>query len=273
MKKFILINFTVLHFFFFIDSYSRDLIILNSIPKCGTHLASKCIELLTGKKCYNIRWNPNVKPEKFFYTGDDIVDLKNKFSKITDDEFISSHLTYSSIFEDEVIKNKGYKFIFIYRDPRAQVVSMARWKIKFNANNGMDLNDTIMSLINDSVLYRIGWKDVGNIFDLYKSFMPWALSNNKFLSIRFEDLVGPMGGGDSDIQYKTVCRMAKFLGVKIGKRKIEEVINKLFGGTATFNEGQISGWKKYFTNQHKKEFKNYAGQLLIDLDYEKDFNW
>ncbi len=271
MKQAFIFKVIAIYIISFAYLYPREMIILNSIPKCGTHLASKCIELLTRQKCYNVRWNTAVLPNKYFYSGDDLVPLTQIFSKRSENEFISSHLTYSPIFEDEVIK-KGYKFIFIYRDPRAQVVSMARWKIKFNANAGMSLNDTIMSLITDSVLYKTGWKDVGNIFDLYRSFMPWTL-NSKFLSIRFEDLVGPNGGGDLKSQYKTVSDIANFIGAKVDKIKIKAITKDIFGGTATFNEGQIDGWKKYFTKEHKNAFKKYAGQLLIDLGYEKDLNW
>lgn len=41
----------------------------------------------------------------------------------------------------------------------------------------------------------------------------------------------------------------------------------------TFRKGQTGGWKKHFTSDQKKLFKKVAGQLLIDLGYEKDFNW
>lgn len=251
--------------------YPREMIILNSIPKCGTHLASKCIELLTKKTCYNVRWNHKVEPDRFFYSGEDTEDLKSIFFKRSSNEFVSCHSTYSTSLVDIIIKS-GYKCIFIYRDPRAQVVSMARWKIKFNANKGMNLSDSIMSLIGDSALYKVGWRNVENILGLYVSYMPWAL-NDKFLAIRFEDLVGPQGGGELKTQIQTVSAIANFIGVQCKKRRLESIAKGLFGGTSTFNEGLVDGWKEYFTDEHKKAFKKVAGQLLIDLGYEKNFNW
>jgi hypothetical protein len=149
---------------------------------------------------------------------------------------------------------------------------MARWKIKFNAAHGKNLSDSIMSLIKDFKLYRVGWKDIGNVFELYNSFMPWVF-NDKFLSIRFEDLVGPNGGGTLESQQKTIYEIADFIGVRVDEKRITDVVNDIFGGTPTFNEGQIDGWKKYFTDEHKKAFKKVAGRLLIDLGYEKDLNW
>ena len=36
---------------------------------------------------------------------------------------------------------------------------------------------------------------------------------------------------------------------------------------------KIGEWKKYFTEEHKRIFKEVAGDLLIRLGYEKDGNW
>ena len=50
-------------------------------------------------------------------------------------------------------------------------------------------------------------------------------------------------------------------------------IELFFGDSVTFHKGQIGAWKTEFTENHKKLFKEIAGQLLIDLGYEKDYNW
>jgi sulfotransferase 6B1 len=41
----------------------------------------------------------------------------------------------------------------------------------------------------------------------------------------------------------------------------------------TFRSGKTGEWKKHFTDEHKKIFKEVAGDLLIKLGYEKDNNW
>ncbi len=35
----------------------------------------------------------------------------------------------------------------------------------------------------------------------------------------------------------------------------------------------VGAWKKYFSERHKEQFKKAAGDLLIEMGYEKDFNW
>ena len=65
----------------------------------------------------------------------------------------------------------------------------------------------------------------------------------------------------------------------MSNEKIDKVANAVFGGEGppgclnTFRTGQIGSWKYYFNKKHKKVFKKIAGQLLIDLGYEKDFEW
>jgi len=41
----------------------------------------------------------------------------------------------------------------------------------------------------------------------------------------------------------------------------------------TFRSGKTGEWRKRFTDEHKKIFKDVAGDLLIRLGYEKDDKW
>ena len=52
---------------------------------------------------------------------------------------------------------------------------------------------------------------------------------------------------------------------------LEESINPK--KSPTFRSGKTGEWKKYFTDEHKKIFKDIAGDLLIKLGYEKDNDW
>ena len=41
----------------------------------------------------------------------------------------------------------------------------------------------------------------------------------------------------------------------------------------TFRKGETGTWKEKFTEIHKTQMKNIAGDLLIELNYEKNKNW
>jgi sulfotransferase 6B1 len=41
----------------------------------------------------------------------------------------------------------------------------------------------------------------------------------------------------------------------------------------TFRSGQKAGWQKEFTDEHSRLFDRVAGDLLIELGYERDHSW
>ncbi|HEQ3528848.1 TPA: hypothetical protein VGS93_005389 [Bacillus cereus] len=43
--------------------------------------------------------------------------------------------------------------------------------------------------------------------------------------------------------------------------------------SSTFRKGKIGGWRDEFTDEMKEAFKAAAGNLLISLGYEENFNW
>ena len=52
-------------------------------------------------------------------------------------------------------------------------------------------------------------------------------------------------------------------GRKPGDQNIKSFLRK----------GIVGDWKNHFTSESKKQFHDYAGQELIDLEYENDDNW
>jgi hypothetical protein len=43
--------------------------------------------------------------------------------------------------------------------------------------------------------------------------------------------------------------------------------------SGTFRKGVPGSWQEYFTLKNKQTFKEVAGDLLIQMDYEKDIDW
>jgi hypothetical protein len=41
----------------------------------------------------------------------------------------------------------------------------------------------------------------------------------------------------------------------------------------TFRTGKTGGWREFFTAEHKKLFKDVAGDLVVRLGYEKTSDW
>lgn len=260
------------------DNLQDVKIVTISIPKCGTFLLGKYMKLVTGRKLVIPKdvENYDVTPWFTNYTKNYIRNLVelNYFDNLEPDEFSISHLFHMPFYL-KFFKEKNIKTIFIYRDPRDQIVSMAfyilpgKWWPKASQ---MPFDELIMNLItNGSILNNLPPMTTG-IQNLYEKYLPW-LNETDVLSVRFEDLIGINGGGSVQSQLLTLRKIAHHVGIHISEEKLHEIMNEPFGNGMTFRDGQIGAWKKYFNKEHIKAFKDSAGDLLIKLGYEKDMNW
>ena len=244
-------------------------IVLFSIPKCGTHLLLKVLQLLTGNK----------KPE-IFPRGWCLLDNKTMNLFFNNQVLLRAH----AIYVDANIKRinvSTIKTFFIYRDPRDQIVSAALWIKKNSKWARYDLNVLIDALIfgggaiwGTMFLAKDPWRHLKSIVDFYNLYLPWAFEPNVYATT-FEKLVGPKGGGNEDVQLKEIMAIADYIGKKITLKDAKNVANQLFGGTSTFREGKIGAWKKHLLPRHIKALQQLPGfnELLCYLGYEKNKNW
>lgn len=241
-----------------------------SLPKCGTHLLSKCISKIhPSKKVITTTIHNPIK-----YYDIPMTDL-DKLSKLTNKHYILSHLMYKKEYDDFLATRHRVASFLIYRDPRDQVISFAyfmksRPKAWPKASK-MNMDDLIYDLIAIGSVYN-DHPPVKNVYDLYQRYLPWVKCDY-ICHIRFEHLIGRNGGGDDDIQYQEIKKIGKHMNVTLDEKKIRQIGGSLFGNSVTFRSGQIGKWKTHFNEKHKKAFKSFAGQLLVDLGYEKDLNW
>lgn len=277
------------------NTYGKsDKVICVTIPKSGTHLLIKCLDLLdidgiTFPDLNND--DPNRKPGK-----------KITYRKLTLEKY-SDH-TFSNLTRRIIKKNhfqrsfvvhlpyhEKYKFFFdqftfknflMIRDPRDQLISAASTCLVDRSTQNDCLEEIMLDLLTGNqdciawerrhivcdVLWSVG------IVEFYKQFLMWSKEPN-FLLVHYENLVGSKGGGSSIAQMEEIKKIAAHLGENLSVERLQFITNNLFSGTNTFKEGQTSSWKKYFNPKVKDAFKNIPGacQLLIDLGYEKDSNW
>lgn len=232
-----------------------------SIPKAGSFLLYKCIQLITSKE-----------PEHAFHAGN--------FSH-WDGAFVTNHElpTPQAI---EQYRQKNIKGVFIYRDPRDQIVSTAYFfkeKLKNPKAVSMLMPDLIFDCMYNSCLW---WQYVVfvsanlphdvSIVSLYNQMLDWRKCNFIY-STSFEKLVGPQGGGTRDEQIQEIINIAEHIGSPLSEQRACDIADQLFGRFETFRQGKIGAWKKDFTQEHKDAFKLLGGDLLIKLGYEKDLNW
>ena len=301
MKKQFLLGFLLLSATILIHGLKRSVCI--TIPKSGTHLLHKCLahfnypELVVA---YNFIKNdppgidvvtenyPGVPP--FHHKGDCFPEFSGPLPAGFIDWFDSStsnrlsvHFPYTKEFADKISSDAFANFLTI-RDPRDQVVSYAFMVYKYREDMQAPFEQVLLDLIDGQTRRFIPWGVALNnayplawelgVVDFYKRYLPFAAQKNVKV-IRFENLVGEAGGGSKEKQLQEIQAIAQHLDISLSSTQIEEIAQKLFGGTFTFREGQIGSWKKYFTPEIKQVFKNSPGalDLLIELGYEKDYLW
>jgi len=250
------------------DNTQTDTIlrIVSGLPKSGTHLLKKVAEVLTGTRATWIK--------RYSSTYRDLTEQAIEQATRTRQTLLSAHL-HGTAENIELIKKYNIRTVFIYRDPRDQAVSLAYYLYRMNlrscqmfANNLFNLGLDNERLSREELLTLI----ISKLPESYAFFMPLADEEN-ILTIRFEDLVGSRGGGSDEASLRTIEQIVEKLLGTVDEKKIQTVANSLFGGTMTFRKGKIGQWKDEFTEEQKALCKRVAGQLLVDLGYENNFDW
>lgn len=281
----------------------KNKIVCLCVPKSGTFLLTKCLSLLgdptlaTNYTVWNVthrakivrELNKQLPPRHF--KGDfhipTVGQAQSKFSSIllrSKMRVFGWHTPYTKEYDAFLDTHVQAKFLML-RDPRAMLVSFAHMVSKgFEKGQVAPVEPILFDLIDGRQQNYIPWAvevqetypvlwEVG-IVEYYKQFLPF-IHTKKCLVVKFEDLVGPLGGGLEGVQLANIQQIAAHVGIKVDARQSKLIAEGLFGNSGTFREGKIDGWKKYFTPALKEAFKKTPGanQLLIDLGYEKDALW
>jgi hypothetical protein len=109
-----------------------------------------------------------------------------------------------------------------------------------------------------------------NIGDRFAPYLGW-LDHDEVLTIHFEDLIHARAATLTRIMEHLLVRVPLQTNRQLILNSLETSINPT--KSPTFRSGKTGEWKKYFTDEHKKIFKDVAGDLLIKLGYEKDNDW
>jgi len=165
---------------------------------------------------------------------------------------------------------------FIYRDPRDLLVSQVFFATDMQEEHGMheyynslpDFGERLkiaITGIDRDGLYMV------NVKQRYEGVFQW-LEQPYVMCIRFEDLVN-----NRDATLNALLDEVKKTGYKIPTSR-QNALSVLVDAiqpkkSHTFRSGKTGAWKEHFTDEHKKLFKNVAGDLLVRLGYENSNDW
>jgi len=168
---------------------------------------------------------------------------------------------------------------FIYRDPRDMLVSQVFFATDMHEEHGMhayykSLPD-FSARLNVAItgIDRGGLKMV-SVRQRYEGVFQWldASRQKNVMCIRFEDLIN-----NRDVTLNAMLDEVEKTGYRIPTPR-EKALSVLVDAiqpkkSHTFRSGKTGGWSQHFTEEHKKLFKDVAGDLLVRLGYEKGNDW
>lgn len=249
-------------------------VLVNSFPKSGTHLL------------YQIFWKFNhlYKFKTFIASHPSTYksERKNKttnllIENILNGELVRGHIFYNEMSE-KILINKNIIHIFIYRDPRDVVISEANYLNKMNKFHYLYKYFSKINNLNDRITFSIKGNDFiktngnyKNIYNRYMDYINWIKSENCYC-IKYEDLVGINKKKHLLNIIEYYLKNSKFI---YDKEELVKIVEKSIdpNKSHTFHSGGTQKWKTFFNDENKKLFKDYAGDLLIKLGYEKDYDW
>ena len=260
-------------------------VLLNGPPKSGTHLLSDCMSLMP-RMMFSGR---HFALSEFFTTPLDpgapetlppldAKRLERYLRRCPNGMFVTAHARYHPDLLD-LANDLGFKHILLLRDPRDVAVSHSYHMLQDTLHQHHRYYiDTLQSNEERLMASIRGFEDgpgrrLPSIGQVLSRYLPW-LDHPSTMVVRFEDLVGPRGGGDPGKQLDEIERISGFVGRSLNREGAQQIARKMYAkGSLTFRKGQTGDWQNHFTAVHRAAFEETAGDLLVRLGYAKGAEW
>jgi len=246
-----------------------------SFPKSGTHLLD---QILLGFS--NVA--PYAKRLHSFYAEYEGESGRKRspeqaltwLDSLRSGDIVSAHL-FARPGAMERVCSPNFVPYFIFRDPRDVVVSHVFYVTDMEARHvHHDYYQSLPDFNARLTVSILGGQDAKvefpNIADRFAPYLGW-LDRDEVLSLQFEDLINDRASALISIADHFLARVPVSASRDMILESLESSINPK--RSPTFRSGKTGEWRKYLTEEHTRIFKDVAGSLLLQLGYEKDFDW
>lgn len=254
---------------------------VNSLPKSGTNLVGKCLELFDYKqlsgfassqvlsnswksKVRRVLWHPS--SHGYIIGIDTPVEVSRRIidkrlARAGDATFVFGHIGYTTDLLYRV-QQMGFEPFVMLRDPRAVLNSFVHYAVS-NTRHVLHEDFLAMSLEERYLAalrgFYNGKASLQPMAVRCNALDPWVNSKDVQL-LQFERLVGNKGGGSDEQQRETLEILCDKLD--IDKAGIDRVMTELHGpGRSTFRKGQIDSWKE----ETPAELHDVINEELADI--------
>lgn len=240
---------------------------INSLPKSGTNLAQKCVELAginySGRSLaassgigrfgivkHMLRW-PHANEVPLIVGLEVPVAVSPGWTQAylhNANGYVTGHAAHSKHI-NEILNIENYSTIQVIRNPGAVLASWASYIVEPGYYWPKARKFLLNKSFEDRVRFLLYGGTIGSIRQYYRGIKELILNiqgwfdEYNVLVVRYEDLVGSRGGGSDIDQYHTVEKILKHIDRENNGRSIRSITSQLYGGTHTFRKGTIDGWK------------------------------
>lgn len=289
-------------------SHMESRVLINSLPKSGTHLLAKAIELFGYREhfdeqqlndpdritpiFFNYREVTNAlakRREQGILTAEndqmipvgtltpvyaDVPSFRYWLAAMPLARYILGHVSWTAALAS-VLDELDYYHFFIIRDPRAVVASLISFILDSRGMPRGHFLQADFQLMSPTqrleFILEGGYApqadvEVRGFIDVYRAMFAWHKEPN-CLFVRFEDLVGPQGGGSLERQKEVVKRIASHLGHPFDERISAEFQNVYSPSSRTFRKGSVDSWKRSLDAKSVERLNEYCRPICEEAGY------
>ncbi len=283
--------------------FSMTRILVNSLPKSGTHLLAKAVEQCGYTEHFdpdNLNDPARITPLFFNYK-----EVKNGLAQLSAREMVATEKAVCvgtltpiyvapNVFRQwldgmrhgkyvlghlgrtpaltNLLHELDYKHLFIIRDPRAVLTSLLSFildtrgmpKPHFLENDFRQLSqDERLAFLLNGGYAPLAGVAVRGFADVYRSMLAWRDAPS-CLFVKFEELVGVQGGGDEQLQREAIGRIRGYLGAD-NSTSLDSLYDP---SSRTFRKGNIHSWRNAHDAQTLDTLTVYCASLCSEAGYD-----
>lgn len=232
-----------------------------TVPKSGTHLLERVL-------CLHPRFYRALLPTIHEGNLDRHGGLWKMLGGLRPGQVLFTHLPFKPRFEQAAI-GCGARLLMLIRDPRDIAVSEVHYTLARPETPGHDALRREPDMHSRLRLMIGGGGEILPLSTRLGRFHGWLDTDP--LLVRFEDLVGPRGGGTDATQRQNLQRIFSHLGVPLSEPDLLALQARVFSDASpTFRRGRIGGWRDEFTPDLRELFDREASSLLTMFGYERE---
>jgi hypothetical protein len=260
-------------------------VLITSMPKAGTHIVTTALDNFPSvrKAGITVYSTDLLGNEKY------ISEIKNTPLPVDRDsayralrrakrgQYVVSHLQHDLVLV-AVLNELDYRTIFVYRDPRDVVISNMHYIKRLRRHHNHERfvhtfrtdKDRLLALIEGADADQYG-PAIESIGSRLRTYAGWLTEDN-VLRCRFEDIIGPAGGGTQTTQQNVIQEIAHHIGCPVSTREIEDITSMVWSPqSVTFRSGKSGEWRDVFDEDLVDAFRQEVDVDTLRLyGYEVD---